>query len=216
MKFAIILAGCGVNDGSETNEVSISMLSLTKLGISWDTFAPNIASTKVINHITGKEQKNNNRNVLEESARLVRGQIAAIDTADISKYDAILVPGGFGVVTNLCDFSKQKEKYQLNPDIANFFATAKKLKKPMGFMCIAPILIPKIYHDATLTIGNDKDLANIIQSIGAKHIECKVDEVAIDNKYAIVSTPANMLAQNLCELESSITKLVFTLQKLCK
>ena len=215
MKFAIVLAGCGVYDGSETNEVAFSLLALEKLGISWDTFAPNIKSEKVVNHITGENTSNSNRNVLEESARLVRGNINAIENAEINQYDAILVPGGFGVVTNLCNFATKKSQYSLSAPIAEFFTKAKALNKPMGFICIAPMLIPKIYPDATLTIGNDRELIDIIEASGAKHIECCVDDIAIDKKYNIVSTPANMLAKNLCELESSITKLVSRLQNLC-
>jgi len=53
--------------------------------------------------MTGEEQSQQ-RNVLEESARIARGNVKALNELSASDYDALLIPGGFGAAKNLCSF----------------------------------------------------------------------------------------------------------------
>ncbi|MDZ7742499.1 MAG: hypothetical protein U5Q03_12305 [Bacteroidota bacterium] len=71
-KFAVVLAGCGVFDGAEIHEATLSMLAIKRQGADYQCFAPDIPQHHVINHITGEEM-NESRNVLVESARIARG-----------------------------------------------------------------------------------------------------------------------------------------------
>ena len=72
-KVAVILSGCGVFDGAEIHEAVISLLALARQGATTQCFAPNVAQHHVINHMTGDVSEGESRNVLVESARLVRG-----------------------------------------------------------------------------------------------------------------------------------------------
>ncbi|MEZ5146528.1 MAG: hypothetical protein R2759_05445 [Bacteroidales bacterium] len=72
-KFAVILSGSGVYDGSEIHEATLTMLAIMKNGASYEIFAPDINQHHVINHLTGSEM-NETRNVLVESARIARGK----------------------------------------------------------------------------------------------------------------------------------------------
>ena len=213
-KFAIVLAGCGQHDGSETHEVILTLLSMDQLGVSWDAFAPDIIQHNVFNHFTGVVNANESRSVLQESARLVRGKIKPITMANVAEYDAIIFPGGFGAVTNLCDWSTKKADFTFNPDVKSLIDKAVKLHKPMGFICIAPMMLTKIYPGVTFTIGNDATLAKEIQSMGCNAIDCTADDIVIDEKYKIVSTPANMVAKNINDVYLGIRKLVQVLVKM--
>lgn len=76
-------------------------------------FAPNMNQMHVLNHLTGDVMNQTRyhilvitkhsmcRNVLVESARLARGKIAPLADLDVTKYDALLIPGGFGAAKNL-------------------------------------------------------------------------------------------------------------------
>ena len=154
-KFAVVLAGCGQHDGSETHEVILTLLSMDQEGIAWDAFAPDVKQQSVINHITESVNTSETRSALEESARLVRGKIKPITMANVTEYDAIIFPGGLGAVTTLCDWFEKKSAFSFNPDVKDFIDAAVKYNKPMGFICIAPIMITKIYEGAQFTIGND-------------------------------------------------------------
>ena len=51
-KFAIILAGCGVYDGSEIHEAVMSMYAVMKNGAEYQLFAPDIKQHHVVNHLS--------------------------------------------------------------------------------------------------------------------------------------------------------------------
>ena len=208
MKFALILSGCGQHDGSETHETILTLLSLAQENISWDAFAPNIEQHHVTNHVTNQVDVMQKRNVLEESARLVRGKIKPLTDMPISAYDAIIFPGGIGAVTNLCDWYEQGSEFSFNSAVRHVIDAAVNTKKPMGFICIAPMMIPKIYKNAKLTIGNDKKLAEQISRLGSEHIDCSSSEVVVDKQLKLVSTPANMLSAGIDEIYQGIHKLV--------
>lgn len=213
-RFAIVLAGCGQHDGSETHEVILTLLSMDQAGIAWDAFAPDVKQPCVINHITESVNSAEERSVLQESARLVRGKIKPITMANVAEYDAIIFPGGLGAVTTLCDWFEKKSAFNFNPDVKNFIDEAVKLDKPMGFICIAPMMITKIYPGAKFTIGNDPSISAQIKAMGCLPINCPADDVVVDKDHKIVSTPANMVANSISDVYGGIQKLVQTLVRM--
>ena len=214
-KIAVILAGCGVYDGAEINEAVLTLLHIAKAGASYQCFAPDIEQLHTINHLNG-EQMTPNRNVLVEAARIARGDIKALTLLDANDFDALIVPGGFGAAKNLCDFAINGAQAQLNPEMLRAAKAFANAKKPAGYMCIAPAMIPLIYSAGVkTTIGNDVDTANALQSLGAQHINCAVDDIVIDEQHKLVSTPAYMLAQSILEADAGIEKLVKAVIKMC-
>lgn len=214
MKFALILSGCGQHDGSETHETVLTLLSLAEEKVAWDAFAPEMLQHSVINHIS-EEPMHDERSVLVESARLVRGKISPLNSIEVDQYDAVIIPGGFGAVSNLCSWGINGIDFTFNQEVEEFFRKAKSLGKPMGFICIAPMMIPKLFADARLTVGNDQHLADQISSMGSNHIDCLATDVVVDQKYKIVSTPANMVAKGIDEVYVGIRKLVCELVSMC-
>jgi len=103
-KVAVILSGCGVFDGGEIHESTFTLLALDQAGVEYQCLAPNINQMHVINHLTGQEE-DEQRNVLVESARIARGQVLDLVDAVPGDYDAVIVPGGFGVAKNLCSLA---------------------------------------------------------------------------------------------------------------
>lgn len=69
----VVLSGCGVFDGSEVHEAAYCLLHLSREGANVAIYAPNISQRKVVNHLTGKDEHGEKRNVLVESARIARG-----------------------------------------------------------------------------------------------------------------------------------------------
>ena len=100
---AVIFHGNGVYDGTECTEAVAMLVGLSRLGAEVQVFAPDRAQAHVVNHMTGEEQSQQ-RNVLEESARIARGNVKALNELSASDYDALLIPGGFGAAKNLCSF----------------------------------------------------------------------------------------------------------------
>lgn len=210
MKIAIILSGCGVFDGSEIHEATCTMLNIDKQGAEYQCFAPNETQSKVVNHFTHKIEENSERNILVEAARIARGNIKDIRDFNIIDFDAVIFPGGSGAVTNLCNFASKGCACEVNPEVVRVINDCYESQMPIGAICIAPALIAHVLgqHKIVVTIGNDKQVASVIEENGAIHKECKADEIAVDEKHKIVTTPAYMLAKSIKEVDNGIAKLV--------
>ncbi|WP_285419047.1 isoprenoid biosynthesis glyoxalase ElbB [Pseudomonas sp. efr-133-TYG-5] len=207
-KVAVILSGCGVYDGAEIHESVITLLRLDQRGAQVQCFAPNIAQLHVINHLTGEEMPES-RNVLVESARIVRGNVKDIAEADVDEFDALIVPGGFGAAKNLSNFAVEGAGCSVQPQVLALAEAFAEAGKPVGLICISPALAAKIYGPGvTCTIGNDADTAAAIGKMGATHEDCAVTDIIEDKARKLVTTPAYMLAQNISEAASGINKLV--------
>ena len=205
-KIAVILSGCGVFDGSEINEVVLTLLALEQAGLSYQAIAPN-NEQDITNHLS--KQAQSQRNILEESARIMRGNIIALDEADPADFAAVIFPGGFGVVQNLCDFASQGEAMTVRADVLAFAQAISQANKPAGFICIAPVMIPAICgQNIPLTIGNDAAIISKVEAMGGIHQNCPVDDIVADESHKVVSTPAYMLANGVSEANSGIQKLV--------
>lgn len=207
-QIAIILSGCGVFDGSEINETVLTLLAIEQADVSYQAFAPNIDQKDVINHHLS-EPMQQSRNVLIESARLVRGNIKDLCEADAEDFDGLIIPGGFGAAKNLCDFALSGAAFTVHPEVEKLVHAMHSAGKPVGFLCIAPVMIAKLYPAGTkLTIGNDAEIASIINQLGAQHVDCAVEDIVTDYKHKVVSTPAYMLAKNIVDAQQGIGNLV--------
>ncbi|WP_391529857.1 isoprenoid biosynthesis glyoxalase ElbB [Photorhabdus akhurstii] len=205
---AVVLSGCGVFDGSEIHESVLTMLSLDRLGVKTSFFAPDVPQLHVINHINGKEI-GEERNILQESARISRGKIKPLSQANADEFDALIIPGGFGVAKNLCDFAVKTVDCEINKDLLSLVRAMHKQHKPMGFMCIAPVMLPKLLNKPVkLTVGNDPETVAQVEAMGGVHIVCEVNDVVVDLENKIVTTPAYMLAESISQAEVGIDKLV--------
>jgi enhancing lycopene biosynthesis protein 2 len=199
-KVAIILSGCGVFDGSEIHEACAALLALKKLDAEVIACAPTGPQMHVINHLKGEPDSVPARDILEESARLVRGEITPLDQVDPLDLDAVLLPGGFGAAKNLCNFAVEGANCTVHPQLEAFLKEAHTVGKPIGAMCIAPVILAKVFGKELgprLTIGNDPDTAAALEDMGAVHVDCIASESVVDETNKMVTTPAYMLAQDI-------------------
>ena len=210
-KVGLLLSGCGFNDGSEIHESVISMLALDRAGVETVIMAPNIDQMHVVNHYTGQEM-DEFRNVLVESSRIARGNIKDMAEVTGNDLDALILPGGFGIAKNLSDYAMAGPDCSVNPDVYRLVSEIYLLKKPIGAICIAPVMMAKIFGEqdesAEMTIGSDELTSKDINTMGSKHIKCLVSEMIIDEDKKLVTTPAYMEAQSIKEAAEGIEKLV--------
>lgn len=213
-KIAVVLSGCGVNDGAEIHEAVITLLALDRAGVEIVCTAPDIPQAHVINHVTG-EPTSETRNVLVESARIARGKIKNLAQLGAGDVDAAIFPGGFGAAKNLTGWAFQGDAGEVKPEVARFIREMRAAGKPMGFMCIAPVIAAKVIPGATLTIGNDRETAASIEKMGGKHQACSVSDIVIDRERKLVSTPAYMLATGPAQAATGIERLCKAVIELC-
>jgi len=207
MNFAVIISGCGVYDGAEIQETIMTLLAIDKNGGTYEIFAPDVKQHHVVNHITGEEM-NETRNVLIESARIARGNIKSLDDYDINNFDALILPGGFGVAKNLCTYAFDGTDCNVDRVVEKVIKDTHAAGKPIGALCISPVLITKILGEVDVTIGEDKTTALHIEEMGGVHFTTRNGEVVIDNKNRVVTNPCYMLEASISDIANGAENVV--------
>jgi enhancing lycopene biosynthesis protein 2 len=215
---AVILSGCGFLDGAEIHEATLTLLALDVAGASYQCAAPSIMQTAVVNHVS-RGKSGEDRNVMDESARIARCKILDVRDLKVADYDAVMIPGGYGVASNLCSLASDGPAMTVNPDVAAFLVAMHKAGKPIAALCIAPPLLAWTLKQcgvsgAALTIGNDPGTASVIKAFGQKHVECPATDCVVDAANKIVTSPAYMTAKSIGEVWSGVGKTVDALLKM--
>lgn len=206
-KFAVVLSGCGVFDGSEIHESTLTLLSLERYGVEYDIYAPDVDQHHVLNHITGQEMEQK-RNVLVEAARIARGDISDLNKLDVNEYDGLVFPGGFGVAKNLCSYAFDGIQMKVLPKVEDVVKEAYQKKIPIGGICISPVMLAKILGKGMMTVGNSVETGNQIESLGAEFSPQDSVDICVDEENKIVTAAAYMNDVSILEVSVGIEKLV--------
>lgn len=195
-KIAVVLTGCGHRDGSEITEAVSTLIALSQHGAEYQVFAPSQEFT-VIDHLTG-ETTSFQRNVLQESARIARGNVKDLNELNEQDFDGLVFPGGYGAALTLTDWAQKGSQAIVLPAAENVVRSFYKAGKPIVAICIAPTLLAKVLgsEGITLTIGSDKETAQEIEKTGAQHENCAVIDFITDRGHKVISTPAYMYGQS--------------------
>ena len=207
-KVAVILAGCGTRDGSEINETVTLLLALDQHNIEYQAFAPDENQYEVDNHVTGQCTMEK-RNMMVEAARIVRGNILPITKFNANDYDALLFPGGTGTAKNIFTYAIDGIDFKVNKEVEKAIKDIHAQGKPIGAMCIAPLMVAKVLGNVNVTMGSGNcRQAKELPMIGCKHTETTHGEVAIDKENKIYSTPCFMLDATLKDVYQGAWNLV--------
>lgn len=212
-KFAIVLSGCGVFDGAEIHEATLSMLAVAQQSCVYQLFAPDVPQHHVINHLSGEEM-DESRNVLVESARIARGNIKDLEEFNPEDFDGLLFPGGFGAAKNLSSWAFDGADASILPTVEKAIRGMVQLKKPIGALCISPVILAKVLGSVKLTIGDDEGTARAIESVGATHQLTSHGEVVVDSTFKVVTTPCYMLDASIEQIALGANNVVNTMLKM--
>jgi len=198
-KFAVILAGCGNRDGAEIHESVMTLYAIARAGCPYEVFAPDVNQYHVINHFTG-QPTDETRNVLAESARIARGNIHPLSEFDAQNFDILMFAGGFGVAKNLCTYAFDGADCIVNPEVENAVITMHGAGKPVGALCISPVILARIIKGVSVTMGQDPSaIKNVIQ-MGANHYPTRGSEILVDPENKVVTTPCYMLDSGIVDI----------------
>ncbi len=214
-KVGVVLAGCGVFDGSEIYEATLTLLFLDRAGVEVVCMAPDCEQRDVIDHATS-EPASEVRNVYTEAARLARGEIRSVSSVKADELDALIFPGGLGAAKNLSDYAVAGSGCVVIPEVEALVLDMHHRKKPLGFICIAPVIAARVLgkFGAEVTTGGDSPVASAIEEMGGRHLQCGVDAAVVDQKNKIVSTPAYMIGPGISRVAEGIECLVEEVLKL--
>lgn len=191
-RVGVVLSGCGVMDGSEIHEAVSILIALDRRGAKIVCMAPNIPQAITLNHLTKKPEPQGRR-VLDEAARIARGNVRDMATVKADELDALVFPGGYGAAKNLCTFAVDGANCKVNDQVERLVREMHAKRKPIGMACIAPVIAAKLFGSkAEVTIGTDRGTADAIRAMGARHREVGETDVCVDEANRLVTTPCYM------------------------
>jgi enhancing lycopene biosynthesis protein 2 len=221
-RVGVVLSGCGSEDGSEIREAVLTLLSLERGGAEPVCLAPDRTQTKVMDHLTGNPDTGASpRRALSEASRIARGHIRDIASVRDNDLDALMFPGGFGVATILSNYADKGVVCEVHPEVERLLRAMLARRRPMGFICLAPILAARVLGPAAgvrVTLGpRGSEAAKHAAVMGADVRPCPVREILVDEKTRVVSTPAYMYDDaRLTDVAVAVDKTVRALLSLAR
>lgn len=212
---AVILSGCGNRDGAEIHESTLTLWAIHRHGADFQCYAPNKKQHHVLNHITGEEMPQE-RNVLVESARIARGKIKDLSLFDEKNHDILIIPGGFGAAKNLSTYAFDGSSCTVEETVSKAVLAMYNAKKPIGALCIAPVILARLLPDIAVTIGHDQQTAEAVSQMGARHQETTHGEIAVDKGNRVVTTPCYMLDARVDQIGEGADRLVAALLEMIR
>lgn len=173
-KIAVVLSGCGFQEGAEITESVSTLIALSQAGAEVQVFSP--------------------LSVLNESAKIARGNVRDLAELKEADFDGVAFPGGFGAAKVLSDWASKGSKATVLPDVQRVILEFHGASKPIAAFCIAPTLVAKVLgpRGVSVTIGNDSETAQEIEKTGAQHEDCAVDDFITDRAHKVITSPAYM------------------------
>jgi enhancing lycopene biosynthesis protein 2 len=149
-----------------------------------------------------------------EAARIARGNVKDLSQFDASQYDALLFVGGFGAAKNLSDFAFNGTDYTVIDTVTRAIQSMHNAGKPIGAMCISPILIADALKGVELTLGDKCAASEAAEKHGAIHKITTHGEVTVDTKNKVATTPCYMLDATIVQVATGAENIVNELLKL--
>jgi enhancing lycopene biosynthesis protein 2 len=225
MKIGVLLSGAGVYDGAEIQEAVLTLLEIERLGYEAVCIGIDAPQHHVVNHLNGADQSSS-RNMLEEAARIARGQIQEIRTVVPADIDALVIPGGFGSAKNFSTWAFDGPNGHIRPDVKLLLVNMYNVGKPIVALCVSPVLLALAFEGMDpapiLTIGSTQVASPYqisgfqegLQARGMQTQECSIQEICVDTPNRIITAPCYMLEASLPQLQHNIQQALLALQQL--
>ncbi len=189
----ILLAGCGLYDGTEVAEAVLSALALERAGAKPAYLSIDGPQMHTVDHMTGSQAEVEARDILVESARLARGRIKSLEERPGAALTALIIPGGHGAVKNLMtNFARLGAPRELHPEVHALLLDLQERRAPVGSISLGRTLIQTF-------IG---------EPLSQDDMDLSAGESLVDETRRLVFTPGFLTAASLAEVANGIDRMV--------
>ena len=105
-----------------------------------------------------------------------------------------------GSAKNLFTYALEGADCTVREDVAEVIRAFHKAGKPVGALCIAPVMIAKVLGDVTITVGSDPGTVRNVESFGSKHEVTVQKGVCCDKANKVFTTPCYMLPARISDI----------------
>jgi enhancing lycopene biosynthesis protein 2 len=189
----VLLGGCGLYDGSDVHETVFVLLALEAAGERPVLLAPDRRQARTVDHLTGAAVEGDDRNVLQESARLSRGAVRTLSEYPPAMLEALVIPGGYGPVVNLATgFAEPGTVRSLHPEVAALLGHFLEEGKPVGLVGLGEVPV-------RMLLG---------QEVNSPATPAEPATLAIDPDRSIVHTPGFASFTRLDDVRTGIEAMI--------
>jgi enhancing lycopene biosynthesis protein 2 len=225
MKIGVLLSGCGVYDGAEIHEATLTLLSIAEIGAEAVCISVDREQHHVVNHMTGEEMQES-RNMLVEASRIARGNISNINEVNPADIDGLIIPGGFGSAKNFTNWAFEGPDGTILPEVKLMIVNMLNVGKPVAALCVSPVVMAKALEGsdihANLTIGSDQEespydisgFSGGLESLGATTEMKTVREILVDSTNKIITAPCYMMDASILDVRKNVRSAVEALRDL--
>lgn len=196
-KVGILLAGCGLYDGSEVAEAVLAALAVERGGARVVWLAPEVPQMHVVDHLTGSESESaGRRDVLGESARVARGRIRSLAEQWPGELMGLIVPGGHGAVKNLMtNFARLGERREVLPPVAELLSDLTQRRAPVGSISLGRAVVQTFFGEP----------------LSSDEMQMAATDVLVDEERRLLFTPGFLTGASLADVATGIEKMVRSL-----
>ncbi len=225
MKIGVLLSGCGVYDGAEIHEATLTLLSIAEIGAEAVCISVDRDQHHVMNHLNGEEM-NEKRNMLVEASRIARGNISNINEVNPADIDGLIIPGGFGSAKNFTNWAFEGPEGTILPEVKLLIVNMLNVGKPVAALCVSPVVMAKALEGsnikANMTIGSDQEdspydiqgFSGGLETLGASTEMKTVREILVDSSNKIITAPCYMMDANILDVRKNVRSAVEALRDL--
>lgn len=168
-KIAVLAVGFAPGQSEITETISL-LISLSELKAQFQIFA------------------------YDRSVPLNHHELHPLEELNPDKFDALVLPGGIGNATQISTWSTDKVKMTVNPTVEKIITKFYNDSKPIGAICMAPIVVAKVLskHKPNITLGEDFPETSIVEKWNVSVEKCPSTDYITDRDTKVITTPAYM------------------------
>lgn len=96
----------------------------------------------------------------------------------------------------------------MNPGVEKAVKDMHEAGKPIGAMCIAPVILAILFRGAKLTTGQDPESGSFIERKGNTSIITSHGQVVVDPVHKLFTTPCYMLDSTIIQIAEGTENIV--------
>lgn len=168
-KIAVLAVGFAPGQSEITETISL-LISLSELKAQFQIFA------------------------FDRSTPLNHHELHPLEELNPANFDALVMPGGAGNTTQISTWAKDKVKMTVNPTVEKIISKFYEDSKPIGAICIAPIVVAKVLakHKPNITLGEDFSETAVLEKWNVSVEKCPSTDYITDRDTKVITTPAYM------------------------
>jgi enhancing lycopene biosynthesis protein 2 len=207
-RVGLFLSGSGSLDGSDIFSSVMVYHELQRAGYEPVPVGRDISQGEVLNHRTA-ESLEQDRNALDEAARIVRGKIKDMRRIDVDRFQAAVFVGGGGTLSTWTDYHQRGADCRVTERLKYQVLDLHKGDKPMlalgnaGFAL--GMILKEVVESLQINLGNNSRINSLAEDWG---ITLTNESPSWDANHALGSLPDPARTEDLPEMRASIHELL--------